>query len=509
MKKILIFMASIISLLLLANNSFAENNIEDTNILKKITFEENIKIKENLNIDLTWIKSDIIKFYNSKWETNPLIEFEWNTKWEASFKWEIFNKKWENFWDKEITLNIYKKVNNENQLIYNKKIELYAYKRMSNFIFEKELWEKMTDYISKAKESGILINKLSVLNQDDIEKENILEKINANFDDNENKYINIWWDKDFLFNIISKLNKSITNQHLDKKINIVLISSFNIDILKSLLQNFISNKVWINKILLLDESSKFKIIENTENINKLEEVIKKNNYEYINLSETKEISNIFFISKFINNLSNKGFNTESIYLILIIPFLLLWVNFFKHFLWLSPIWILIPTALTLLFLKINFIAIAILLIVFLFVNLGLSKIISRYKLHYSPKISLLTIINIIFFIIAINILIANWFIEIDINDIMFMIFFILIAEKLINVIIWKEFWEYKLSLLNTLLFSLISYLIFKLTIIKTFILAYPETIILLIPILFLIGQFSWLRVTEYFRFREVIKSIEE
>jgi hypothetical protein len=104
---------------------------------------------------------------------------------------------------------------------------------------------------------------------------------------------------------------------------------------------------------------------------------------------------------------------------------------------------------------------------------------------------------------------SKWLVEIDINDIMFMIFFILIAEKLINVIIWKEFWEYKISLLNTLLFSLFSYLLFSLNIVKTFILAYPETIILLIPVLFFIWQFSWLRVTEYFRFREVIKSIEE
>lgn len=92
---------------------------------------------------------------------------------------------------------------------------------------------------------------------------------------------------------------------------------------------------------------------------------------------------------------------------------------------------------------------------------------------------------------------------------MLIIFFILIAEKLINIIIWKEFWEYKIPLLNTIIFSIFSYLFFSINFIKTFILAYPETIILIIPILFFIWKFTWLRVTEYFRFKEIIKSIEE
>jgi hypothetical protein len=33
--------------------------------------------------------------------------------------------------------------------------------------------------------------------------------------------------------------------------------------------------------------------------------------------------------------------------------------------------------------------------------------------------------------------------------------------------------------------------------------------LLLIPLNFIVWKFTWLRVTEYFRFREVIKSIEE
>jgi hypothetical protein len=31
----------------------------------------------------------------------------------------------------------------------------------------------------------------------------------------------------------------------------------------------------------------------------------------------------------------------------------------------------------------------------------------------------------------------------------------------------------------------------------------------LIPTIFLMGRFTWLRITEYFRFKEIIKSVEE
>jgi len=52
---------------------------------------------------------------------------------------------------------------------------------------------------------------------------------------------------------------------------------------------------------------------------------------------------------------------------------------------------------------------------------------------------MLTIINIIIFIITINLFLIYDLIKLNINDIMLIIFFILIAEKLINIISSKEF----------------------------------------------------------------------
>ncbi len=474
------------------NSEITQNN----SIILNTDFKENISLNEILNINLSKLEDELIKKHNSK------ILFEWNIPWENTKNWSIFEKNFENFWEKEINLSIYKLSWANKELISNSKINVFVFNTKVSIVFEKDLWDKINNFVSKSKESWVFVNKV-ILEKPEIEKfdfkENLIKQLN------DENYLIIWWSKDFIFDILSKIN----TENIAKKINIVWISSFNINILQKYLHNFTSNKNWINKAILLDESSKYEILKQPESIINLKDEINKNNYEYLDLASKSKINDVLFISKFINNLSNSWFSTENIYLVLIIPFLLLWISVFKHLIGLTPTWVLIPVIITLLFIKLSIFPTFLLILIFFITNVLLSKLITKYSLHYTPKITMLTIINIIIFMITINIFLIYDLINIDINDIMFIIFFILIAEKLINVIISKEFNEYKSTLINTLLFSTFAYLIFSFTFVKTFILAYPEIIILLIPFAFIIWRFTWLRVTEYFRFKEVIKNIEE
>jgi len=464
--------------------------------LEEIEYKKNIKMNKIFNIDLNILKNTLEEKYNSD------ILFEWNIAWENTQNWSVFEKQFEEQWDYEINLSIYKLSWNEQELITNKKLNIFVYTDKIVQVFDESLWEKINDFELKLKTNWIYINKI-IINKEDIEKTNFKDEILKEI--NESQYLVVWWWKDFIFDSLSKINSENFNTNL----NLVLISSFNIDILQKYLWNFTSNKWWIKEAILIDESSRFEIIKQTKTIEELKIEMSKNNYEYISLNSNNEISEVLFISKFINNLSNRWFSTINIYLILIIPFLLMGVIVFKHLIGLGVAGILIPTTITLLFIKLSFLPTITLIIIFLVTNLVISKFISRYNLHYSPRITLITIINIIVTIITTNIFISYNIISVDINDIMFIIFFILISEKLINIIVSKDFSEYKLSLLNTLVFSIISYMFFSLEITKSFILSYPEIILVFIPIAFIIWRFTWLRVTEYFRFREVIKSIEE
>ncbi len=483
------------------NDSYIETIFNETKSKKEL------KIWEEFKIDLSETEKKLEKKYSGK------IIFKWDLKWSTTKKWSIYIKKFISDWEKEISLSVYVKEKKDETLITTQKYNLFVYKNKISLIIDDENIKKsnIESYLVKSKNNWTYIKKILVSSLKDINHNNVLQSILLNNSEiwNSDNYVAIWWDKNYIFSIISKLNKEIKNSNFNEKINLVLISPFNTDVLSNYIKNFISNKKWINNILLIPESSMSQIWSNPNNINILEKSLKNKKYEYVKVNTNSKISKILFISNFINQLSNEWFSNNYIYLIILISFLFTWISIFKHLIWLSPIWIIIPIILTLLIFQIWLFITAIILFSLIIINLILWKLTNKYTLLYTPKISFILIINIVVIILLLNLLFKYNIIDLNITDSLFIIFFILISERLITVILSKEFSEYKYNLFNTILFALISYLIFNIWTIQTLILAYPEIIIFLIPINFIIWKFTWLRITEYFRFKEVIKSIEE
>ncbi len=470
------------------------------------SFRKNIKVWETINIDLWIIKDQLIKKLNKK------VEFEWSLKWSTTQIGTLFEKKFEKYWKKTINLNIYSKEDNKKKLLASEDISIFVYTNKTPLIFDLSLWKKqLQQYKEKSRDSWIYIEEIISLSLKEIEKQNISQLIAQldSYNSTEWNYINIWWNKEFLSWILSKINKEREWDKNKQLFNIVLISPFNTDVLQNYLRNFLSNKTWIQSILLIPESSISQIIYKPDRIDLLEASLKEKQYEYVNINTKTKISQYLFISQFINTLSNKWFPSNGIFIILLIPFLFTWISILKHLIGLSPIGAIIPIWITLLLFQIWVIPTAIILSILIVLNLLLSKVTNRYTLLYTPKISFIITINIVVIMVVINFLFKYNLLESSISDIIFIILFVVISERLITVILSKEFSEYRFNLLNTLLFSLFTYLLFKITLVQTFILAYPEMILILIPINFFIWRFTGLRITEYFRFREVIKSIEE
>ncbi len=489
------------------DNAFANLTEEQRgNLIRNLDFNENLKMWETLKIDASGIENDLKK------NSNAEFEFEWNLKGSSTKIGNIYEQTFDNYGKKNINLNVYLKENNEKKLITSRDISLFVYKSKTNLIFDTDINnDLLLRYKEKSLDEWVFIEEVLKTNETNIQKNNILHLITSQTDLNEDQwnYITIWWNKDFLFSVLSNINKEIESTNSEQILNIALLSPLSTDVLENYFRNFLSNKEWIDTILLLPESSRSQIWLNPENIISLENNLQKNGYEYLNINTTSQISEILFISKFINILSNKWFATSDIFLVILIPFLFTWLSFMKHLVGLSPVGSIIPIMLTLSLFQIWIIATLVLLGSIIILNLILSKITNKYTLLYTPKMSFIMIINIIVAIILINSLIQYNLLEVNMTDITFIILFVIICERLITVVLSKEFWEYKYNLLNTVSFAAVGYLIFSFSFIQTTILAYPEIILLLVPVNFIVGRFTWLRITEYFRFREVIKNIEE
>ncbi len=500
------------------DNSFLEK--DDLSSFSNL-INESINLNSSINTDYT---IDLSQVKNLMENEVYSYEFEWEMDKIPAQNWPIFKKNFVEKWVKELKLNIYaikKNIENnlenselkeEKKLIFSSNYNILVYDKSFLIFYSNEIEEQdIKNYIDFASKDGILIDVIWPLSKTDLEVKSLLSNIN-NFKEKKllkSDFITIWWSRDFVFSVLSNINKDISNNNLLDKYNIIAISSYNLDILWNYLKNFLANKTWIKKIVLLNENSKYMILKQ-DKIENLIKDLEKNNYNFldVNLKETK-VSNTLFISKFINNLSNKWYLTNNIYLFLIIPIILIIIIFFKHFIWLSPIWVIIPLFITLLFFKLWIYLTLFFIFFYVVLNLILSIVTDKYNLLYAPKISFLLWINLISFILFINIISEFNLISLNFFDTLYFIIFILLSDKMINIITSKDLLEYKESFFYTLLIALFSYMILNINTIKIILLSYPEIILFTIPTSFLIWKFTWLRVTEYFRFKEIIKSVEE
>lgn len=475
-------------------------------------FSPQVNVHNDYTVDITPIKEKLENLYSEKY-----FEFEWNLIWASKQNWAIFQRIFSEKWEKELELNIYEISRNEEneevkKILFKNSYSLLVYEKSFLLLYSDEIGRNdITNYIEFSKKDGIYIKNVWPLSKTDIEISSIVNTIKdyKQTPGFKSDFIIIWGSRDFVFNVLSNINKDLSSNQSTEKLNIIWLSPYNLNVLGSYLKNFLANKNWIEKIILLSESSKYLILKENQIADLFSEII-NNQHDFIdvNLSQN-DVKNIFFLSKFINNLSNIWYSTSSIYIFLIIPIILTIIIFFKHFIWLSPIWIVIPLFVSILFLKLGLFFSFGLIIFFVILNLFLSLITDRYNLLYAPRMVFLITINIIIFIGMMNILYGLKVIHLNISDILYFIIFILLSEKMINIIISKDLLEYKESFIYTLLIWIFCYVIFSINHLKVILLSYPELILLLIPINFLIGKFSGLRVTEYFRFKEIIKSVEE
>lgn len=471
-----------------------------------ITYEQNISSGESFRIDLTQVEQDLETQYNTN------VFFEWDIRWASTQNWNVFERTFISSGEKEINLTIYRNISGQKNLIYSQNIQAFVYDTSIPFLYDASLWdEEIKNFIQVAKNSGIYLYDLWTYNKNNISGRDIIEQLKQYKLQTGPKsdYIGLWWEKEFILNAISQANKQAGVSWYNDPINVALFSSFNSDILESFVRNFLSEKSNINTIIISDESMRFQAIEQASRIDDFISHLEENNHNYKNVKNSQWVEQFFILSKFVSILSSAGFPAASIYLIILLPILLVGLSIMKHIIGFSPLGIIIPVWITLLLFQVGIIVTAILLISLFLVNIILWKAMSRYNLLYTPKISLLLSINIIVMIGVLNLLFWYNMIPAHIESVLFIIIFILVSEKLITLIVSKEFREYKYNIIYTLSFSLFSYIWLHFDTIKIFLLAYPEVIIILIPLNFWIGQFTGLRITEYFRFRDVIHSVEE
>ncbi len=438
---------------------------------------------------------------------------------QLTYSWTIFSQNpqsglklttnFDSFGEKAIELNVFVNDEDEDQLVYSSDFKVFVYQKSIALLTSSTVDRtEIGKFKDAAEDAWIYVYTISDNSESYIYGDEIIASLDtykANLKDNSD-YITIWWEKEFLFSALSQIQSQATQS---QEFNVVLISPYNATILKNYITNSVSWKNVIKSWFIIDESLKYQILKNPEKIENFKLQMDSNSYLYTELMETAKIPAYYFVSRFINELSNNGVRLTDIYIILLLPVFLTLVWVSKHFIWLSTLGTIIPVFLSILYIKIGIIFTLGVMAFLLVVNILLSKFISRYTLLYTPKVTFITIVNLIVFMWVF--LLAKEFTSFNIptDNIIYIIIFFIIAEKLISIITSKEFREYKKSFLGTILISLLCFSLLHFKGFLVFLTAYPEILIILIPFNFMLWRFTGLRITEYLRFREIVKSIEE
>ena len=295
---------------------------------------------------------------------------------------------------------------------------------------------------------------------------------------------------------------------LDNKL-LVKITDQNMAISSELTQQ--SFQVMTPKYILLTRKEALNPIFETKDYNELTTILNQRAIEYRIIDERSEKSSAFFLSHAITTFIAKGIPTNTIYLILAFPFIAFIVTFIRQVVGISAFGIYTPSVIALSLLMLGFYFGFGTLLIVVVVSYLLRTLLDKFKLLYIPKTSL------ILSAIALSFLGLIWFlsyyrVSLAVSLAIFpMLVMSTVSEKFLTAQSEEGLREALFGIIKTVVVSLAAYYLVVWTAFSNLIMSWPELILVPIFGMILLGRFTGLRLTEYFRFRSLFRerSIEE
>jgi hypothetical protein len=204
----------------------------------------------------------------------------------------------------------------------------------------------------------------------------------------------------------------------------------------------------------------------------------------------------------------QGIPEDTIVLILMLPIIATFIAFLRQVVGIKAFGIYTPLIITFAFLATNGLryGIAIFLVI-IFTGMLMRFMLKPFRLLYLPRVAImLTVValSILFFLFIGGTMKRTGLASVSIFPIVIMI---TLVEKFVSVQIEKGDKTALILAFETLIISIVGFYIASWESLQSALLAYPWAIFLTIPINVVIGKWTGLRVSEYIRFRNILKKI--
>ena len=215
------------------------------------------------------------------------------------------------------------------------------------------------------------------------------------------------------------------------------------------------------------------------------------------------------MSDIIQLIASQGVSIETLYLILALPFIATLIAAFRQLIGVKSFGIYTPLVLTFAFWAIGIkYGIAIFLVIFL-TGTAVRYILRNFRLLYMPRMAIvLTVIS----LAILTLLAIGGYLNksgLASTSILPILILITLIEKFISTQVEKGFRTAALLSVETLIISIAGYYFIIWDQFRNLVLEHPEYILLLFVFNIFLGKWTGIRLSEYLRFREVIKNADK
>lgn len=337
-------------------------------------------------------------------------------------------------------------------------------------------------------------------------KEGVLRDIDEKLQElEESETVLLWADRVELLTLLSNLSDRVDFE--DKQIAIITEGNirFQENILAGVFRVINPKRIIITRREAMDEF--FTTPKNQDVL----QVITERGYDFsvLDAAKVNQVTIFNIGSIWIHYFREKGVEDSVLLLVLVLPVIVTLVTFLRLMIGLSPAGSRLPILFTYSFLilgwQITLIALPLLA--------GVSYVFRLYffqsHLMYAAKVGVLTSVLGVALLLIISGMLALGIGDFDFTSILFLVIVSMMVDRMAGVEGEKNLLSLIQVLLETIGIAFLGFLLISSESVKILLLSHPEVLLLFILANILMGRFTGLRLTEFFRFRELLKYSEE
>ncbi|MEK9160355.1 MAG: 7TM domain-containing protein [Patescibacteria group bacterium] len=369
--------------------------------------------------------------------------------------------------------------------------------------------EKIQSLIEVAREQGVYIEVLQTYTSRSgfLEEEELRRQLLEHISDLEPaEDIVIYTYGSSGLTVLSQLQQSLSNETFFEGKNIYFASEHNLGTLRNIAKGVYSS-IHPQQIILTRSEALWVLVESPDTESFIQ-VLEERGIEYLAVDDRLKLRPWNLLSSLVNGMISRGVPSSTVLLVLMLPIIATVVAFMKQVVGLNTLGVYTPSILSLSFIALNF-WYGLLIFVILFAVATLVRhALHHYRLLYIPRMAI--ILTFSSFAILLVLFLGTLFDQrIDELAIFPILIMATMVEKFVTIQGDKGIKGAMHIGVEVLVVAMICYFVAQWNLLEVLVLGHPEVVLIFLGFNFILARWTGLRITEYIRFREIIRHIEE